>query len=87
MSELSENAQMMLGAYAMADTHTLCHDSIIEMSQGAITEDAVRTGLEELARSELAEHQADGGYRLTKEGIGLTLQLQEALTQQSPESE
>lgn len=81
MAELSENAQMMLGAYAMADTHTLSQDAVLEMSQGAITECAVRAGLEELAEASLAEAQCDGGYRLTKEGIGLTLQMQEALSQ------
>lgn len=77
---------MMLGAYAMADTHTLCHDAIMEMSQGAISEDAVRIGLEELASSELVQKQPDGGYRLTKEGISLTLHLQEVLAKQSPDS-
>lgn len=85
MPDLSENAQMMLGAYAMADTHTLSEDAVLEMSQGAIKECAVRAGLEELAQAELAEPQGDGGYRLTKEGIGLTLQLQEALSARSEE--
>ena len=72
---------MMLGAYAMADTHTLSQDAVLEMSQGAITECAVRDGLKELAKASLAEEQSDGGYRLTKDGIGLTLQMQEALSQ------
>lgn len=85
MSDLSENAQMMLGAYAMADTHTLSEDAVLEMSQGAITECAVRAGLEELAAAALAEAQDDGGYRLTKPGIGLTLQLQEALSSRNGE--
>ena len=85
MSDLSENAQMMLGAYAMADTHTLSQDAVLEMSQGAITECAVREGLRELAKASLAEEQSDGGYRLTKEGIGMTLQLQEALSSRSSE--
>ncbi len=85
MPELSENAQMMLGAYAMADTHTLSEDAVLEMSQGAITECAVRTGLEELADAQLAEVQSDGGYRLTKAGIGVTLQLQEALNARNEE--
>lgn len=80
MADLSENAQMMLGAYAMADTHTLSQDAVLEMSQGAITECAVRDGLKELAAASLAEEQSDGGYRLTKDGIGLTLQMQEALS-------
>ncbi len=83
MSELSENAQMMLGAYALADTHTLSQDAVLEMSQGAITECAVRAGLKELADAALAEEQSDGGYRLTKDGIGLTLQMQEALSSQN----
>ena len=85
MPELSENAQMMLGAYAMADTHTLSQDAVLEMSQGAITECAVRAGLNELAKASLAEEQSDGGYRLTKEGIGLTLQMQEALSSRNSE--
>ena len=85
MPYLSENAQMMLGAYAMADTHTLSEDAVLEMSQGAITECAVRAGLEELAKASLAEAQDDGGYRLTREGIGLTLQLQEALSSRKEE--
>jgi hypothetical protein len=80
MADLSENAQMMLGAYALADTHTLSEDAVLEMSQGVIKECAVRAGLKELARASLAEAQQDGGYRLTKEGIGMTLQLQEALS-------
>ena len=71
---------MMLGAYAMADTHTLSEDAVLEMSQGAMTECAVRAGLEELALAELAEAQEDGGYRLTKAGIGLTLRVQESLS-------
>ena len=83
MTELSENAQMMLGAYAMADTHTLCNDAVVEMSQGAITEDDVRQGLDELSSASLAEPQPDGGYRLTKEGINLTLKLQEVLAQKA----
>ena len=85
MFELSENAQMMLGAYALADTHTLSQDAVLEMSQGAITECAVREGLSELAAASLAEQQSDGGYRLTKEGIGLTLQMQEALSTRNSE--
>lgn len=80
MSDLSENAQMMLGAYAMADTHTLSQDAVLEMSQGAITECAVSMGLDELANVSLVEAIGDGGYRLTKEGIALTLRLQEALS-------
>lgn len=85
MAELSENAHMMLGAYAMADTHTLSQDAVLEMSQGAITECAVRAGLKELAAAALAEEQSDGGYRLTKDGIGLTLQMQEALSSRDSE--
>ncbi len=85
MADLSENAQMMLGAYALADTHTLSQDAVLEMSQGAITECTVRAGLKELAEADLAEEQSDGGYRLTKEGIGVTLQLQEALSARDSE--
>jgi hypothetical protein len=85
MPDLSENAQMMLGAYAMADTHTLSQEAVLEMSQGAITECAVRIGLKELADASLAQEQSDGGYRLTKDGIGLTLQMQEALSSKNSE--
>ena len=85
MLDLSENAQMMLGAYALADTHTLSQEAVLEMSQGAVTEGAVQDGLSELAAASLAEEQSDGGYRLTKEGIGLTLQMQEALSSRNSE--
>lgn len=81
MSEISENAQLMLGAYAVADAHTLRRQEVLELSQGAISEEAARRGLTELAAAGLAEALPDGGYRLSKEGIELTLKLQEALNQ------
>lgn len=81
---LSETAQMLLGAFALADVHTLTADEVETMSSGAIASSAAASGLAELAGAGLAESQdLDSvlAYRLTKTGLELSLQLQSALQQ------
>jgi hypothetical protein len=83
-TRLSETAQVLLGAFALADVHTLTADEVQTMSGGAIAAEAAALALAELADSELAESQlldSVTAYRLTKSGLELSLQLQSALQQ------
>lgn len=83
-ARLSETAQMLLGAFALADVHTLTADEVETMSSGAIASTAAASGLAELAGAGLAESQDLDtvlAYRLTKTGLELSLQLQSALQQ------
>lgn len=75
---------MLLGAFALADVHTLTADEVETMSSGAIASSAAASGLAELAGAGLAESQDLDtvlAYRLTKTGLELSLQLQSALAQ------
>ncbi|MEM8769603.1 MAG: hypothetical protein AAGE43_19365 [Pseudomonadota bacterium] len=81
MNQLSEGAQMILGAYALSDTHTLAGAEVEEMSAGAIVKEDATDALTELVHAELAQVLPDGSFRLTREGIEITLKLQEALSQ------
>jgi DNA-binding HxlR family transcriptional regulator len=84
LNSLSETAQMLLGAFAMADVHTLTAREIEAMSNGVISQTAASEALDELVAHSLAErHQADEltAYRLTKDGLELSLKLQAALAE------
>jgi hypothetical protein len=88
-SQLSETAQMLLGAFALADVHTLTAAEVETMSSGAIASAAAADGLAELADTDLAESQqldSVTAYRLTKAGLELSLQLQSALQQRDGDS-
>ena len=81
---LSETAQMLLGAFAMADVHTLTAREIEAMSNGVIAQAVASEALGELVANSLAERQQSDGltaYRLTKDGLELSLKLQAALAE------
>jgi len=82
---LSEIGQLILGAYAMADAHTLTALEIVKMARGAVDEAQAHTALRELDLAGFAENQPDSadGYRLTRSGIEQTLRLQQALARRT----
>jgi len=87
LNALSETAQMLLGAFAMADVHTLAAREIETMSNGVIGQAAASEALDELVVNALAERQELDdltAYRLTKDGLGLSLKLQAALAERRP---
>ena len=83
MIELTELGQLLLGAFALQDTHTLSATEIHQLAGGAISAADVQAGLSELVEAGFAEDQRDGGHRLTKNGISESLKLQEALSRRS----
>ena len=86
MRTLSETAQLVLGAFAMADSHTLSAATIADMARGAISEAAAAAALEELREAGHAEllPAPPDQYRLTRRGLEITLQLQLALGSKAP---
>ena len=87
-TDLSETARVILGAFALADAHTLSADTIAEMSRGALSVPVVAEGLDELQRGGLADRINDAqeqsiGYRLNRRGLEASLQLQQALNRKS----
>ena len=83
--DLSNIAQLILGAYALNDTHTLTVGQIVELARGALQETESRDAVNELVVAGYAESEPgpSGEYRLTRAGIGQTLLLQGALVQRS----
>ena len=78
---LSETAQLVLGGFAMADSHTLAPADVDTMSRGVVTADAASVAMDELVSAGLAERVGTPGYRLTRAGLEISLALQSALTQ------
>ena len=71
-ADLSETAQLLLGAFALADVHTLTAAEVAQMSNNAIDADKAADALAELAGAELAEAfevEAIVAYRLTRAGL------------------
>jgi len=83
LSELSQTAQLILGAFAMADAHTLSAAEIESMSSGSVDERDAADALEELVTAGFAEPTDGAECRLTKAGLALTLKMQEALARRS----
>lgn len=83
LSELSERARLVVGAFALSDSHTLTASQVAEMSRGVIATDAAVAALAELADAGLAEEKANGAYQLSREGISFTLQMQSALARKA----
>lgn len=84
LTNLSETAVVVLGAFAMADLHTLSAADIEQRSAGAISAASAARALEELSVAGYTEMFTEAdltGYRLTRSGIEVTLQLQHALAQ------
>lgn len=82
LSELNETAQLLLGAFAMADVHTLGAADVEALSGGAISSGTAADALRELSEAGLTEaapEAGEGAQRLTRAGIELTLKLQQAL--------
>ena len=79
MNELTELSQLVLGAYAMADTHTLSATQVVAMSNGALDADEVSAAMKALHDAGYSEVAEQGAYRLTREGIEHSLKLQAAL--------
>jgi len=82
LSQLSETAQILLGAFALTDVHTLSADDVEILSNGVVSTAAAKSALVELSQAGLAEAQTEApqdAYRLTRSGIELTLQMQQAL--------
>lgn len=80
--DLSETAQLLLGAFALADVHTLAAADVTQMSNNVIDADKAADALAELADAGLAEAfeiQGVVAYRLTRNGLEVSLELQEAL--------
>ena len=83
MIELSETARLLLGAYAMADSHTLTAVKVAEMSGGKLQVSVVERALGELNDAGHTETTEGDAYRLTRSGLELTLELQALLTGRS----
>ena len=83
MSELPENAQIILGAYALADSHTLSASDVVSMSGGAISSDQAEDAMQQLANQGLAAALDNGSFQLTKEGIAVSLEMQSALAERA----
>ena len=83
MTELTELSQLVLGAYAMADTHTLSSAQVVEMSNGALGDEEVSAAMKALNDAGYSEVVEQGAYRLTREGIVHSLKLQAALAPRS----
>jgi hypothetical protein len=84
--QLSQSAKVILGAFALADAHTLSAGSISEMSKGALSVPVVAEALEELQRGGLADRIDDAqssGYRLNRRGLEASLNLQQALNRKA----
>lgn len=79
---LSDDARLMLGAFAFADAHTLTPAEVNAMSSGAVASSTAGAALEELRAAGFAEPDPSGeGFRLNRPGIELALQLQASLLQ------
>ena len=82
---LSEQAQLLLGAFALADSHTLTAPQVVSMAGGAFSAEDAEVAFEALCRAALAEALEPHGddqavaYRLTRAGLEKTLELQAAL--------
>ncbi len=83
---LSEQAQLLLGAFALADSHTLTAPEVVAMAGGAFSAADAEVAFDALCQAALAEALAPSpgedqsvAYRLTKAGLEKTLELQEAL--------
>jgi hypothetical protein len=85
-SNLSEIAQLLLGAFALADAHTLTAAQVAEMSNNVIAIDKAEDAFSELAEAQLAETlrlDEITAYRLSKAGLEVSLELQTALAQRT----
>ena len=72
----------------MADIHTLSAAEVATLSNGVIAENKATDAFHELISSGLADLlEAEGvdGYRLTKAGLEVSLELQAALAQRKPQ--
>jgi hypothetical protein len=83
LNTLPESAQIVLGAYALADTHTLSAGDIVSMSSGAIAADQADDAMQHLVDQGLAVRLGNGVYQLTKEGIAVSLEMQSALAERA----
>lgn len=85
-ADLSETAQLLLGAFALADVHTLTAAEVAQMSNNVIGVDKAADALAELAEALLAEAfelEEITAYRLTRPGLEVSLELQNALAQRT----
>jgi hypothetical protein len=86
--QLSESSRVVLGAFALADAHTLSAETISDMSRGALSVQMVAEALDELQRGGLADRindtpEQNTGYRLNRRGLEASLELQQALNRKS----
>ena len=83
MYDLPESAQLILGAFALADVHTLSPGEVSKMAGGALPVEELEAAFASLEAAGHAELMEDGGYRLTRTGIEISLKMQEALQRRS----
>lgn len=82
---LSESAHIVLGAFAMADVHTLTAADVLAMAAGALDAELVGAAMGELVAAGCAEpldtgsQGAPAGCRLTRAGLELAFEIQTAL--------